>query len=92
MGLGIFNSGSPDFSKRLPEVQLFSVAGRSSIWTGLLVYWRPSDGDTLMQRDPDQQAFDETLANTAPELDTIAQEELSKAQDALADTTRDDTW
>lgn len=45
-----------------------------------------------MQRDPDQQAFDETLANTAPELDTIAQEELSKAQDALADTTRDDTW
>lgn len=45
-----------------------------------------------MQRDPAQQAFDETLANTAPELDAIAQEELSKAQDALADPTRDDAW
>ena len=45
-----------------------------------------------MQRDPSQLAFDQTLTETAPELDALAAQEMEQAQDALEDTQRDDAW
>ena len=45
-----------------------------------------------MQRDPSQLAFDQTLTETAPELDTLAAQEMEQAQEALDDPQRDDAW
>jgi hypothetical protein len=40
----------------------------------------------------EQDRFDQTLAETAPQLDVIATETLAEEAGALADPTRDDAW
>ena len=56
-------------------------------YTGRLLLLRHA-----MQRDPSQLAFDQTLTETAPELDALAAQELEQAQEALDDPQRDDAW